>query len=228
MAEARGRAVGPFLAAVAATAAALQSGRSLFHPKQGLDLAPPWLAAKLLLRGDTRFYDDAVVGAAGAALGLHGPAGPGDPVLNFIYPPWVPVAYVPLALLPWGVARVVWFLLSAAAIVLALHLAVRAVARDAAGERDLAPGSLVAAAFFFPVFYGLMTGQANGLLLLLLAGCLLMLRNGRGVAAGLLLAPAALLKPFLALPALVFLVRRAWGALAGFAAGAAALGLLGV
>ncbi|HQR45302.1 MAG TPA: glycosyltransferase family 87 protein [Thermoanaerobaculia bacterium] len=228
MAEARGRAVGPFLAAVAATAAALQSGRALFHPKQGLDLAPPWLAAKLLLRGDTRFYDDAVVGAAGAALGLHGPAGPGDPVLNFIYPPWVPVAYVPLALLPWGVARVVWFLLSAAAIVLALHLAVRAVARDAAGERDLAPGSLVAAAFFFPVFYGLMTGQANGLLLLLLAGCLLMLRNGRGVAAGLLLAPAALLKPFLALPALVFLVRRAWGALAGFAAGAAALGLLGV
>lgn len=228
MAEPRDRAAGLFLAAVAATAAALQAGRALFHPKQGLDLAPPYLAAKLLLRGEARFYDDAVVGAAGAALGLHGPAGPGDAVLNFIYPPWVPVAYVPLALLPWGVARVVWFFLTAGAIALALFFFARAAAENTPAERDLARSSLAAAAFFFPVFYGLMTGQANGVLLLLLAGSLLLFRNGRGFAAGLLLAPAALFKPFLALPALLFLVRKAWGALAGFAAGAAALGILGV
>ena len=227
MADTRRRAAVLFLASVAATEAAVQAGRAFFHPKQGLDLAPPYLAARLLLRGDTRFYDDAVVGAAGAALGLHGPAGPGDAVLNFIYPPWVPVAYAPLALLPWEAARVVWFALSAAAIVLALALFARATARDPAEERDLALSVLSAAAFFFPVFYGLMTGQANGVLLLLLAGSLLFYKNGRGFAAGLLLAPAALAKPFLALPALVFLARRAWGALAGFVAGAAALGFLG-
>jgi len=227
MADAR-RAAGLFLASVAATEAAIQTGRALFHPKQGLDLAPPYLAARLLLGGDRRFYDDAVVGAAGATLGIHGPAGPGDAVLNFIYPPWVPVAYAPLALLPWEVARVVWFFLSAAAIVLALILLAKSTARDAAEERDLALSSLAAAAFFFPVFYGLMTGQANGVLLLLVVGSLLLFRNGRAFAAGLLLAPAALAKPFLALPALDFLARKAWSALAGFAAGTAALGLLGV
>lgn len=227
MADAR-RAFGLFLASVAAIEAAIQAGRAFFHPRQGLDLAPPYLAARLLLHGDRRFYDDAAVGAAGASLGLHGPAGPGDTVLNFIYPPWVPVAYAPLALLPWGAARVVWFFLSAAAIALALALFAKATARDPAEERDLALWSLAAAAFFFPVFYGLMTGQANGILLLPLAGSLLLFRNGRSFVAGLLLAPAALAKPFLALPALVFLARRAWGALGGFAAGAAALGLLGV
>ncbi|HUM01203.1 MAG TPA: glycosyltransferase 87 family protein, partial [Thermoanaerobaculia bacterium] len=228
MADARRRAAYLFLTSVAATEALIQAGRAFFHPKQGLDLAPPYLAARLLLRGDTRFYDDAVVGAAGAALGLHGPAGPGDAVLNFIYPPWVPAAYAPLALLPWEAARVVWFALSAAAIVLALALFARATARDAAEERDLALSALAATAFFFPVFYGLMTGQVNAVLLLLLAGSLLLFRRGRAFIAGLVLAAAALVKPFLAFPALVYAARRSWSALAGFSAGGAALALLGV
>jgi hypothetical protein len=226
--DTRRRAAVFVLASAVAVEAAFQAARALLHPKQGLDLAPPYLAAKLLLRGDTRFYDDAVVGAAGAALGIHGPAGPGDAVLNFIYPPWVPAAYVPLALLPWDTARVVWFFLSAAATLLALVLLAKAMAVDTTEERPLALAALAAAAFFFPVFYGLMTGQANAALLLLLAGSLLLFRKDRGFLAGLLLAPAALAKPFLALPALVFAARRAWSALAGFAAGAAALALLGV
>lgn len=228
MRDGRGRLAGVALASLAATEAALQAGRAFFHEKQGLDLAPPYLAAKLLLRGDRRFYDDAVVGAAGSALGLHGPAGPGDAVLNFIYPPWVPAAYVPLASLPWEAARVVWFLLSAAATVLSLVLLARATATDAEEVRDLSRAALFGAAFFFPLFYGLMTGQANAVLLLLLAGSLLAFRQGRAFLSGVLLAAAALTKPFLALPALVFLARRAWGALAGFAAGAGLLALLGL
>lgn len=228
MPDARRRTAALVLASAVAAEAAIQTGRALFHPKQGLDLAPPYLAAKLLLRGDARFYDDAVLGAAGAALGLHGPAGPGDTVLNFIYPPWVPVAYAPLALLPWGVARVVWFLLSATTTVLALVLLAKAMAVDAEERRHLALSALAGAAFFFPVFYGLMTGQVNAVLLLLLAGSLLLFRKDRGFLAGLLLAAAALVKPFLALPALVFAARRAWAALAGFATGAILLALLGV
>jgi alpha-1,2-mannosyltransferase len=228
MPDPRRRSAALVLASAVATEAALQAGRALFHPKQGLDLAPPYLAAKLLLRGDTRFYDDTVLGATGAALGLHGPAGPGDAVLNFIYPPWVPVAYAPLALLPWGVARVVWFLLSAAATVLALLLLAKATGADDEEKRHLSLSALAGAAFFFPVFYGLMTGQANSLLFLLLAGSFLLFRKERGFAAGFLLAVAALVKPFLAFPALVFAARRAWTALAGFATGAVLLGLLGV
>ena len=228
MRDGRGRVAGIVLASLVATEAAIQAGRAFFHGKQGLDLAPPYLAAKLLLRGDRRFYDDALVGWTGSALGVHGPAGPGDTVLNFIYPPWVPAAYAPLALLPWGVARVVWFLLSAAATVLALLLLARATAGDAEEERDLSRAALFGAAFFFPLFYGLMTGQANAVLLLLIAGSLLALGQGRALLAGLLLAPAALVKPFLAFPALVFLARRAWRALAGFAAGAGALVILGI
>ncbi len=228
MRDARGRLAGVALASLAATEAAIQAGRAFFHGKQGFDLAPPYLAARLLLHGDRRFYEDAVVGAAGSALGLHGPAGPGDAVLNFIYPPWVPAAYVPLALLPWEAARVVWFLLSAAATVVSLFLLAKASATDADEERDLSRAALFGAAFFFPLFYGLMTGQANAVLLLLVAGSLLAFRQGRALLAGLLLAPAALTKPFLAFPALVFLARRAWGALAGFAAGAASLALLGL
>ena len=228
MAEPRRRTVALLLGAVAATEAAVQLGRAFFHPKQGLDLAPPYLAAKLLLQGDRRFYDDAAVGAAGAALGIHGPAGPGDAVLNFIYPPWTPVAYAPLALLPWNAARIVWFLLSVAATGLALVVLARAISRDEDGTRALTIAGFAGTAFLFPVFYGLMTGQSNGLLLLLLAGSLLHLRKGRGLLAGLLLAPAALAKPFLALPALVFLVRKEGRALLGFLLGGGALVLLGI
>jgi hypothetical protein len=228
MPDARRRLFVVFLAGVVVTQAAVQLGRAFFHPKQGLDFASPYLAGKLLLRGDHRFYDDAVVGAAGAALRMHGPAGPGDPVLPFQYPPWVPVAYAPFALLPWLAARVAWFVLSVAATLLALRLLSKAIARHPDEERTLTVGAFAGAAFFFPLVYSLMTGQVNAVLLLLLAASLLLFRRGRGFLAGLLLAPAALCKPFLAFPVLVFLARRAWGALAGFVAGAVSLGLLGV
>ena len=228
MDDRRRRALRFFLVSVVAAQAAIQLGRAFFHPKQGLDLAPSYLAAKLLLRGDVRFYDERVVGPAGTALGMHGPAGPGDAVVPFLYPPWVPAAYVPLALLPWDVARVVWFLLSAAATLLALLLLAKAMAFEAGEERPLALAALAAAAFFFPFFYGLMTGQVNSALLLLLAGSLFLFRKGSGFVAGLALAPAALVKPFLAVPALVFAVRRSWSALLGFAAGGAGLALLGI
>ncbi len=95
-------------------------------------------------------------------------------------------------------------------------------------RQALTVGALSGAVFFFPLTYSLMTGQSNLVLLLLLAASLLFFRRGRNFLAGLLLAPAALCKPFLALPALVFLARRAWSAIAGFAAGAAALALIGL
>ncbi len=224
----RPRALAAFLLAVVATQAAYQLGRALLHPKQGLDLAPPYVAARMLLEGDRRFYDDSAVGAAGTRIGLHGPAGPGDPILNFIYPPWVPAAYLPVAFLPWAAARVVWFLFSVAAIALGIRLAAEAIARDAEEARVFGAGLLVAATFFFPLYYGLMTGQLNAILFLAAAASLKAIVRGRSLAAGLLLAPAALAKPFLAFPALVFAFRRDGRALLALGAGGAALAGLGV
>jgi len=216
-----------FLVAVAATNGLYQLSRALLHPKQGLDLAPAYVAARLLVDGgDRRFYDDEVLGARARALGIHGPAGEGDPVLNFLYPAWTVLAYVPLSRLPWTAARVAWFFLSAGAVAVSLAWFARALAKDPDEERVLLAAGLLGASFFFPVWYGLMTGQANGLLLLSAAGSSLLLARGRPFAAGLALAPAAFCKPFLALPALVFVAQGAWSALAGLAAGGAALGLL--
>jgi hypothetical protein len=224
----RPRALAAFLLAVVATQAAYQLGRAFFHPKQGLDLAPPYVAARMLLDGNRNVYDDAAVAATAARMGLHGPAGPGDPVLNFIYPPWVPVAYLPVALLPWDAARLVWFFLSTAGIALGIRLTAEAIARDAEEARIFGAGLLVASSFFFPLYYGLMTGQLNGLLFLAAALSLKALVRGESLAAGLFLAPAALAKPFLAFPALAFAFRRDGRALLGLGAGGAALAGLGI
>ena len=78
---------------------------------------------------------------------------------------------------------------------------------------------------FFPTFSGLMNGQDDALLLLGAALCLAGLRSGRDVEAGLGLSLTTIrpqIALFLAIP---FLFRRQKIFL-GFAAGAAALGLL--
>jgi len=153
---------------------------------------------------------------------MHWPAGEGAPVLNFLYPPWVPALYAPLATLPWGTARRVWFLLSALMSGAALAL----TARSSLPRASHAQGTLAAlggAAFFFPLFYGLMTGQANDLLFFLVAGGLYLLARGRPVAAGAVFAPAFLWKPFLGIAVLFLLARREGKALLGLLAGTATL-----
>ena len=210
------------LLACAATHGAYQLGRAYFHPKQGLDLAPSYLAGRMVLAGGHDFFDDIRIGALGASLGMHGPGGEGAPVLNFLYPPWVPALYAPLSALPWGTARRVWFLLSTLMSGAALALTARSfLPRDSCAFGTLA--ALGAAAFFFPLFYGLMTGQANDLLFFLVAGGLYLLARGRPLAAGAVFAPAFLWKPFLGIAVLFLLARREGKALLGLFVGAATL-----
>lgn len=221
--ESARRAAVLFLAAFALVHGLYQAGRAFLHPRQGLDLAPAFVAGRMVAEGDLRVYDDPVVDRRAKALGVHGPAGPGDPVLNFIYPPWVPGLYAPLSSLSWTAARRTWFLVSLAAALLSLLLLARAAGRDRREQGRLLGFGLVLAAFYFPLAYGLMTGQSNDLLLLLTMGGLLLLVRERPFLAGLVLAPAALWKPFLAFPVLFLGLRREGKALLGLLLGAATL-----
>lgn len=208
-----------FLAAFAAVHGLYQLGRAFLHPKQGLDLAPSYVAGRMARAGDLRFYVDPEVDRWAKTLGVHGPAGPGDPVLNFIYPPWVPGLYAPLSLAPYEAARKAWFLLSALAAVGSVLLLARAAAPGGSATRRLQGAGLVLLAFYFPFAYGLMTGQSNDLLLLLLCGALFLLVRDRPLLAGLVLAPAAAWKPFLGLAALFLAARKEGKALLGLLVG---------
>ncbi len=216
------RTVTALLLAFACTHGLYQAARAFFHPKQGLDLAPSYLAGRMVREGSRAFYDDRAIGALGTALGMRGPEGGSAPVLNFIYPPWVPAVYAPVSLLPWDAARRAWFALSFLCFVAALLAVVLAAVPESRRRAAVVP-VLAAACFYFPFSYGLMTGQANDLLLLLAAGALLLLVRRQPLLAGAILAPAILWKPFLlaVVPFLVF--RREWKALAGLAAGGVSL-----
>ena len=210
------------LIAFAASHGIYQAGRAFFHPKQGLDLAPSYLAGRMVREGSRAFFDDRAVGKLGTALGMHGPEGGGAPVLNFIYPPWVPAVYAPISFLPWDAARRAWFVLSFLCFVGALLAAVLAAVPDSGRKTAFVP-ALAGACFYFPFSYGLMTGQANDLLLLLIAGSLLLLVRRQPLLAGMILAPALLWKPFLLAVVPFLLLRREWKALTGLALGGASL-----
>jgi alpha-1,2-mannosyltransferase len=208
----------------AATHGAYQVARAALHTKQGLDFTPEYIAARMLVdHADLRFYDHAVVKQRGRELGLHGPLGPDDPVVNYAYPPWLPLLYAPLSRLPWDAARLLWFALSLASTAAAVALLGAECAPRPEDRRTWAAGALAAACFYFPISYGLMAGQANDAILLLIVLSLVLLRRDRPFAAGLVLSVAGLWKIFTGFPVLFLLARREWRALAGVAAGCAAL-----
>ena len=211
------------LLSFAATHGLYQIGRAFLHPKQGLDLAPEYVAARMLADGNVQFYDSSVLRQYGRQLGLHGPLGPDDPIIDYNYPPWLPLFYVPLSRLPWEAARCVWFAIGLLAAFGAAALAAAAAAPSPEGRRTVALGAVAAACFYFPITYGLMTGQANDLPLLGIAASLWFLRTNRPFLAGLVLAPAGMWKIFTGFPVIFLLARREWKALGGLTLGCAAL-----
>ena len=146
---------------------------------------------------------------------------------RFLYPPPVAHAFRPLAALPYSSAKVVWMVLSLAALAGALWIAGRA-----AGLRShvawLALASLAGA--WYPLLALLERGQADSLTLLLVLGAMVLSASGprRALAAGALLAGAVWLKLHCVLLVPLLVLERRWRALAGFAAGAAALVALGL
>src|SRR5688500_9326249 len=130
------KAIAIALLAFAITHGVYQFGRAFLHYKQGLDFTPEYIAARMLEdHGDLRFYDYEVVKKYGRKLGLHGPLGPDDPVIDYGYAPWLSIIYAPISRLSWDAARHVWFFIGTVAALGATALAGAAMAPEAALRR---------------------------------------------------------------------------------------------
>lgn len=146
---------------------------------------------------------------------------------RFLYPPLVAVLFRPLAAVPYSVAKGLFTLLSLAALLAATLLLWREL-RARPPERLLLLLALLASAF--PVLTLVERGQVDAftLLLLVLAFRPALRGEAPGVASGMLLACATLLKLNAAYLALFFALRHFWRALLGLALGGASLLALGV
>ena len=141
---------------------------------------------------------------------------------GFVNLPVVAYLFAPFALLPDKAAAVLFTLIGLAATAGAFLLLVRL-----AGLRG--PGFWLLLLLFAingPLQNSLKEGNTTHIVLLLLAAGLWLLRGRRDVAAGLLLGLAAVIKLPLMLFGLYFLLRRNWGATAGFAGFCGVAGLL--
>ena len=146
---------------------------------------------------------------------------PGLGPLN-LNPPLVAVAFVPLSLLPLKVAGVVWLALNVGAFVWVWRLVVGETRADSSTALVLmaASGACVTA---------IGTGQLVWLLALPMTFAWRAARRGDWNSAGLWLGACAYAKPFLGIFVLQLLLRRRFGAAAGFAitfVGAVCAGLL--
>jgi hypothetical protein len=139
------------------------------------------------------------------------------------YAPVTAYLFVPFALLPPGLARVLWVLLNAAAVVRGYALAASLVPRPLPRwAHALVLGLSVAS-----VKHLFLYGNCDGLLLWLALESEA-LRRTRPLLSGMLLALVSLFKPPLALLPLAALLARQWRRIAGVVLGALALGLLPV
>jgi alpha-1,2-mannosyltransferase len=141
---------------------------------------------------------------------------------RFLYPPLVAVLFRPLAALPYSVAKGLFTLLSLAALVDSTLLLWREL-RFRSPERLLVLLALLASAF--PVRTLLERGQVDAFTLLLLVFTFRPALQGRtpGIASGMLLALATLLKLNAVYLALFFALRRWWRALLGLVLGGTVL-----
>ncbi|MEI7770216.1 MAG: glycosyltransferase family 87 protein [Chloroflexales bacterium] len=176
-------------------------------------------AAVLPLGGDANAY------LAAARAITHGqlPVGEnGTPFLPeagagippYLYPPFLALALVPLASLPYPAALYLWLILVATTTVFLIYLLRPLVGWAAA---------IIGVLFFLPTWESLWLGQINALVAVLITG---MLReNGRRRAGtlGVALALGTLLKVTPVLAALIFVAHRRWRSI-----GVAALTLTGV
>jgi hypothetical protein len=117
-----------------------------------------WAGAHAYLTDPAHVYDQ----AANYLARLHIIAPPGG-LDAFVSPPPLAVLAIPVALLPQAVAVQVWTAVDAAALLLALVLFDRVVARR---HRLARPIFWLAAAYFPPVFADISAGQRGGVLLL--------------------------------------------------------------
>ena len=149
----------------------------------------------------------------------------------YLYPPFFAMAMMPLTMLPYEAAHLLWYLANLAALGACVWLFVMSDAdwprpRLGVNLMDLTL-ALVAIALSWPSLFTFGAGQANFVVLLLLLGALTALRAKRDVAGGLMVAGAAAIKMTPALLLVYLAWRRRWVALGAAAAGLCALVVAG-
>lgn len=146
---------------------------------------------------------------------------------QYVYPPLLALALVPLTYLPLRRAHLVWLAILASTTLAAVWLMAWLLVRSSG--RPLRPTTLAPVAapmlLSFPLLLSVRFGQIDALMLLLLLLMLAAHRLGRRIVAGALLGIAVAVKPPLGFFAIFFLRKRRWSAL--FSAGAVAAILLG-
>lgn len=183
------------------------------------DFAARWTAGRMLLDGADDLYSPAAQARVQTQL-------LGATSLSwFVSPPFVAVMFVPFALLPYPVACVVWTLISAAALALALRISLAILP---SGDRPRALVIAVPMVGSYPVLELLGGGQDSSLVLLFVVASLRWLANGRAVSAGLVFA-LGLMKPQLIFMApIALLLLRQWRAIGSFLIGAVVLVAIGI
>ena len=182
-----------------------------------------WLAGKLLLEGRSP-YDAHAMAALAAREHLSFSLGGG-----YSYPLPFALAMVPLATLPFDTAAAIFGVVSLAAFgaTVAGWLLVAAPDRVALAERRRLLSVAFAAGLYPPIYGSLAMGQANLLLLpLLAAGLWLAVRRTRSTAGGLFIGLTAIVKLVPGALVVPLALGRRWAAVAGLVlAAAVAMGL---
>lgn len=132
---------------------------------------------------------------------------------RFKYLPAFAVAVSPLARLPLGTAKAVWFAVSVACLVGFIALSVQCVPRPAIGTGWLTVFTVVTMAKFYG--HELVLGQANLVFGVVCASALSALLRGRAAGAGFAFGAASIVKPYAVVFVPYLLLTRNWVAALG-------------
>lgn len=172
------------------------------------DFLPLYVSARLVAQGRSNALYDQRVAADEMRAILRQPIGV---VLPNLYGPQLALFFVPLTRFSFSVAARIWVALS----LLAYFACVYLLWRNCPGLKLYSGIVLVSALAFPPLFHFFVRGQISVLLLLCLTLAFLGFRSGHTWMAGLALGLLIFKPQFLVAIPLIFLLARAWQALAG-------------
>lgn len=145
---------------------------------------------------DTGYDFTSYLLSAKALLDGQDPYATGSP-FPYVYPLFLAFALIPLTFLPYGVANLVWFGGSLAALLLAMNLWVGMTmthTKACYGRRLIVPSICLFLLFLNVIQNNLLNGQANFIVLSLLLWCCYLLNQGGQIRAAILLAAAIAIK----------------------------------
>ncbi|MFN8167596.1 MAG: glycosyltransferase family 87 protein [Candidatus Nanopelagicales bacterium] len=185
------------------------------------DYLAHWIGGRLVVEGDASslFDRDAQYAVQSSVIG------PSSSLAWYVSPPFAAVVYAPFALLPYVPSALLWAAITIGLLLASLWL-MRPLFPRLGGRDWIVVGVAIAATQ--PLLQVIGSGQDTALSLFLWVAALRLLRSGRDVGAGALLA-LGLMKPQLfVLAPVVLLAQRRWRALGAWAATASAMALVSV